>query len=146
MSKEKDKYEALKLKNQLCFPLYAASNAILRKYKPFLNKLDLTYTQYITMMVLWEKEYITYKELEEYLCLGSSTLTPVLNRLETKGYVERYRLEEDARNVIVMISEKGEELKKEAVKIPREIAKEFKLEQEEATELYRILYKLIESD
>lgn len=138
-----DKYENIKLKNQLCFPLYACSNAIVRKYKPYLNELDLTYTQYITMMVLWERKKVNVKELGEYLFLDSGTLTPLLKKLETKGYIERKRLKEDERNLIVSITNKGEKLKEKAVKVPEKIAKDIKLTKQEANQLYSILYKIL---
>ena len=86
-----DKYASLKLENQLCFPLYAVSKEIIRRYKPSLDKLDLTYTQYITMMVMWEKKQVNVKELGEKLLLDSGTLTPVLKKLEHKGYITRER-------------------------------------------------------
>ena len=80
----KDKYESIRLRNQLCFPLYAVSNMITRKYKPLLDELDLTYTQYIVMMVLWEEEKVNEKLLCETLCLKSNTVTPLLKKLESK--------------------------------------------------------------
>ena len=110
-NKRNNKYECLKLENQLCFPLYACSNAIIRKYKPYLDELDLTYTQYITMMVLWDRKKVNVKELGDCLFLNSGTLTPLLKKLENKGYIERKRLKEDERNLMVSITEKGEELK-----------------------------------
>ena len=141
----KKEYEELKLKNQLCFPLYAASNAIIRKYKPYLDEIGLTYTQYITMMVLWENDDATLKDLEKCLKLGCGTLTPVLQKLEAKGYIEKYFIEEDQRVIIAMPTEEGEALAEKAKEIPKKIAKDFKLEEKEAKELYRILYKIIES-
>ncbi|MBQ6566391.1 MAG: MarR family transcriptional regulator, partial [Treponema sp.] len=100
-------YDGLLLSNQLCFPLYACSKEIVRRYKPMLDELDLTYTQYITMMVMWEKETVNVKELGERLFLDSGTLTPLLKKLETKGYISRERSEEDERNLIVRITRKG---------------------------------------
>ena len=96
-----DKYESLKLSNQLCFPLYACSKEIIRKYKPYLDDIDLTYTQYIAMMVLWEKKTVNVKLLGECLYLDSGTLTPVLKKLESKGYITRERSSEDERNLVV---------------------------------------------
>ena len=139
-----NKYENIKLKNQLCFPLYACSNAIIRKYKPYLDELDLTYTQYITMMVLWERKRMNVKELGECLFLNSGTLTPLLKKLESKGYITRERLKEDERNLIISISEKGEKLKDKAIIIPEKISKEMNLTQDEAIKLYSILYKILE--
>ena len=141
---DKEKYDCLKLENQLCFPLYAASNAVIRKYKPLLDKLDLTYTQYITMMVLWEEKKINVKKLGECLFLNSGTLTPLLKKLEAKGYIERHRLQEDERNLVVSITKKGEALKEKAVEVPQSLAKELNLEVDEAAYLYKILYKILE--
>ena len=140
---EQEKYDNLKLENQLCFPLYVCSKEIIKKYKPFLDKIDLTYTQYITMMVLWSKEEINVTELGKYLFLDSGTLTPVLKKLENKGYIVRKRAKEDERNLIVSITEKGKKLKSKAKDVPSEIAKCIDLEEKEAIELYRILYKLL---
>lgn len=142
--KIKDEYEALKLKNQICFPLYAVSNLIIREYKPFLDKIDLTYTQYIAMMVLWERKEINVKELGKCLFLNSGTLTPLLKKLESKGYINRNRSLEDERNLIITITKKGENLKEKAVCIPKEIGKKCNLDLKEATQLYNILYKMLE--
>lgn len=137
-------YEQLKLENQLCFPLYAAAKEVVRKYKPLLDKLDLTYTQYITMMALWEKESLNVKELGSMLYLDSGTLTPLLKKLELKGYVTRCRCKEDERNLIICITEKGEALKEKAAKIPEEIAcKYVNLTKEELEVVYHALYKLL---
>ena len=145
MNKKEEKYNCLKLENQLCFPLYAASNAIIRKYRPLLKELDLTYTQYITMMALWEKDFVTVKELGESLFLDSGTLTPVLQKLEMKGYIERDRFEEDERVLVISLTEKGEKIKEKAVNVPKELSKELKLEPEEAMQLHKILYKIIKN-
>lgn len=138
-----DKYDAIKLENQLCFPLYAASKEIVRKYKPFLDELDMTYTQYITMMVMWEQKEVTVKELGEYLYLDSGTLTPLLKTLEKKGLVERKRSKEDERVLNVFITKEGEALKEKAVQVPTQMAGCVKLEKEEAEQLYKILYKIL---
>ena len=143
---EKKKYESLLLKNQLCFPLYAVSNIIIRRYKPYLKELDLTYTQYITMLLLWEHTSLTMGELSQMLFLNSGTLSPVLQRLEEKGYIERLHLEEDERYLVVITTEEGDALREKALKIPQEMGKKFNLEPEEAKELYRILYKLLEQE
>mgnify|MGYP003304175005 CR=1 FL=1 len=97
----------LKLENQICFPLYVASKEIIRKYKPFLDEINLTYTQYITMMVMWEEKSICVKDLGRRLFLDSGTLTPVLKTLEKKGYITRSRSKEDERNLIVKITDLG---------------------------------------
>ena len=139
-------YDSLKLKNQICFPLYACSREIIKRYKPFLDEIDLTYTQYITRMVLWEKKSVTVKELGSSLYLDSGTLTPLLKKLEQKGYLTRRRSEEDERNLNVTITEAGEELKKRAVLIPERMSDCVALEPEEAKELYRLLYKVLETE
>jgi len=136
-------YNALKLENQLCFPLYAASKEIVRKYKPLLEELDLTYTQYITMMVMWEQKEINVKTLGEYLYLDSGTLTPVLKKLEVKGYITRQRSKEDERNLCVLITKEGETLKNQALKIPQQMGQCINLQPGEAKELYRLLYKVM---
>ena len=138
-----DKYDCLKLKSQLCFPLYACSKEIIRRYKPFLDKFDLTYTQYITMMALWENDSMNVRELGLVLFLDSGTLTPVLKKLESKGYIERKRSKEDERNLIVTVTEKGWKLREEALSIPESMSSCVNLEPEEASELYRLLYKVL---
>ncbi len=137
------KYETLKLGNQLCFPLYACSKEIIRKYKPYLDDIDLTYTQYITMMVLWEKKTVNVKTLGENLYLDSGTLTPVLKKLESKGYITRERSSEDERNLVVSITQEGEELKDKAIEIPPAMGSCVKLTEEESKTLYQLLYKII---
>lgn len=136
-------YKALKLENQLCFPLYACSKEIVRRYKPYLDELDMTYTQYITMMVMWDKKTINVKELGEHIYLDSGTLTPVLKKLESKGYIHRERSKEDERNLVVSITEQGETLKEVAVEIPKKIGSCIHLSQEESIQLYRLLYKVL---
>ncbi|MCR5207484.1 MAG: MarR family transcriptional regulator [Eubacterium sp.] len=138
-----DKYDSLKLENQLCFPLYACSKEVVKRYKPFLDRLDLTYTQYITMMVLWERRRINVKELGESIFLDSGTLTPLLKKLEKKGYITRERSKEDERNLIVSITEKGDALRDEAVEVPVQMGKCVNLTKEEAKTLYALLYKLL---
>lgn len=136
-------YEILKLENQLCFPLYAAAKEVVNQYKPMLDEIDLTYTQYIVMMVLWEFKSIGVKELGNHLYLDSGTLTPLLKRLEGKGFVQRERSREDERVVNITITEAGEMLKEKAVKIPMELEKCLPLSREEAVTLYTLLYKLL---
>ena len=140
-----DKYDALKLDNQLCFPLYACAREVIKLYKPFLDKIDLTYTQYITMMVLWEKKAINVKTLGQILYMDSGTLTPLLKKLEAKGYVSRQRSAEDERNLIVSVTECGEALKEQAISIPNELAKCVSLDPDETLVLYRLLYKLLDT-
>ena len=138
-----DRYEALRLKNQLCFPLYAVSNMITRKYKPLLDELDLTYTQYIVMMVLWEHGQANEKLLCEALCLKSNTLTPLLKKLQDKGYIEKSKDRDDERNLVITLTEAGEDLQDKAICVPECMAKEFHLTPNEAAELYRLLYKVL---
>lgn len=140
------KYDGLKLENQLCFPLYAASREIIRQYKPFLDALDLTYTQYIAMMLLWEKKSLTVKEMGEALYLDSGTLTPLLKKLEGKGYLTRTRSAVDERSLILGLTPAGEKLKEQAVAVPAQMAKCTRLSPEEAAALYQILYKILKKE
>jgi DNA-binding MarR family transcriptional regulator len=135
--------ETLKLENQLCFPLYACSREIIRKYKPFLDRIGLTYTQYLVMMVLWERKNTTVKELGECLYLDSGTLTPLLKRLETKNLLRRERSPDDERQVAIMLTADGEAVKKRAAEIPLEMGKCINLSADEAGTLYRLLHKLL---
>lgn len=141
-----DKYASLMLKNQLCFPLYAVSNLIIRKYKPLLDKLDLTYTQYIVMMVLWEEKQVNEKFLCEALCLKSNTVTPLLQKLQEKGYINKVKDKGDERNLVITLTDSGEKLKDKALCVPQTIAQEFHLTSEEATSLYQILYKILNEE
>lgn len=138
-----DNYESLKIENQICFPLYATSKEIIRQYQPFLSELDLTYTQYITMLVLWEYGDTNMKELGKHLFLNSGTLTPLVKKLEDKGYVKRKRNRKDERNLIIALTPQGLALKEKAVVIPREMGRCVKLSPEEAGQLYKILYKVL---
>lgn len=139
----KEEVDNLKLENQLCFPLYACAKEITRRYKPVLEKLDLTYTQYICMMVLWDKKEVNVKELGECLFLDSGTLTPVLKKLESKEYIKRTRSKKDERNLIISITEKGAKLKDKAQKVPTEVGKCVNLTKEEVAILYKTLYKIL---
>lgn len=136
-------FDALKLENQLCFPLYACSKEIIRRYKPLLDPLDLTYTQYIALMVLWEKEKNSVKELGEALYLDSGTLSPVLKKLENKNYIIRTRSHEDERSVFITLTNKGLALRKEAVVIPTKMGSCINLEPQEAAEMNRLLLKVL---
>ena len=140
---EEKKYDVLKLENQLCFPLYACSREVIKRYKPYLDKLGLTYTQYITMMVLWERKQVNVKELGDCLYLASGTLTPLLKKMEQKGLVSRARSERDERNLIVSITPAGEELRERALQVPDRMNGGNPLTQEETTQLYDLLYKLL---
>ncbi|MCH5187298.1 MAG: MarR family transcriptional regulator [Oscillospiraceae bacterium] len=137
-------YDALKLKNQICFPLYACSKEVIKAYKPYLDELDLTYTQYITMMVMWEHKELRVKEVGEYLFLDSGTLTPLLKRLEEKGFVTRRRSTEDERDLIVTITDSGEALKEKALSVPERLAACVKMSETDSQLLYKLLYDLLE--
>ena len=138
-----DQFDSLKLKNQLCFPLYAASREITRKYTPLLKELDLTYTQYIVMLVMWERESLTVGELGHLLYLDTGTLSPLLKAMEEKGLLTRTRQKGDERVVQVELSDKGAALKEKAVAIPQEMGKCMNLTPDEAKALYSILYKIL---
>lgn len=135
--------EIMKLKNHLCFPLYACSREVIKLYKPLLDELDLTYTQYITMLVLWEKKQVTVKELGIALYLDSGTLTPLLKKLEEKGLVNRRRSALDERNLLVSLTPAGVAMQERAHHIPTEMEKCVNLTQEERITLYLLLYKLL---
>ena len=138
-----DKYDSLKLGNQLCFPLYAAAKEITRKYKPYLDKLNLTYTQYICMMVMWEHQSLNVKKLGEYLYLDSGTLTPLLKKLEEKGYIERKKKDSDERNLIITVTDKGLDLRDKALSVPQSMGSCISISSEEAELLYKVLYKIL---
>ena len=138
------KYDALKLDSQLCFPLYACSRKIVKMYHPYLAELGLTYTQYITMLVLWERQKLSAKELGTKLHLDSGTLTPVLKSLEKKGLIGRYRSEEDERVLVVELTEEGLALREQALKIPYQLKACLNLDHEEAYQLYQMLGRLLE--
>lgn len=139
---EKD-YSKLKLKNQICFPLYLCSKELVRKYTPMLNDLDLTYTQYVVMMYFWEKEESSLKRLSNMILLDSGTLTPVLVKLEKKGYIKRNRSLKDERNLMIRLTKKGRELKDKAIDIPTEITKCLNLSEKDAKTLYMLCYKAL---
>ena len=136
-------YDALKLANQLCFPLYACSREVIKLYKPHLDELDLTYTQYIAMMVLWERRSVTVKELGGCLYLDSGTLTPLLKKLEAKGLISRRRDQDDERSLIVSLTPEGDALRDRAVEVPEKMARCVRLSPAEALQLYKLLYKLL---
>ena len=139
-----DKKDSLRLENQLCFPLYACARDVVKAYRPHLEALGLTYTQYISMMVLWEEGRVSVRDLGKRLHLDSGTLTPLLKKMESRGYLKRERSIKDERVVIACITEEGRKLKRAAAKIPQAMAKEIAdFSMEEAQELYRLLYKLM---
>jgi len=139
-----DKFDTLKLSNQLCFPLYACSREIIKKYNSPLKGIGLTYPQYITMMVLWEKKEISVRDLGKELHLDSGTLTPLLKNMESKGLLTRQRSSKDERLLIVSITHEGEQLKEKALEVPPKMAACVKLTPQEAQTLYNLLYKLLE--
>jgi len=136
--------ESMKLDSQLCFPLYAAARRITGLYTPYLKPLGITYTQYIMFLVLWEKDGITVGELCKRLRLDTGTVTPMLKNTEKQGLIKRTRSEDDERVVVISLTEDGKALYKKAKSIPEKIGSCVNLEKEEAVELYRILYKLLE--
>ena len=138
-------FDPLALENQLCFPLYAASKELTRRYKPFLDPLGLTYTQYVAMMVLWAQDGITVGELGRKLYLDSATLTPLLKRLEAHGYVRRERSKDDERAVIVTLTDEGRALRDKAVEVPFCIAGCLNIAPEDAVQLKALLEKLLQS-
>ncbi len=138
-----DPYEALKLRNQVCFPLYACSKELVRQYGPFLRDLGLTYTQYIVMMVLWERETVSSRDLAECLHLDYGTLTPVLRRLSQAGYLTRERSGEDERLLTLTVTESGKALREKAVSVPSAVAGCVGLTPEEFRTLYILTYKAL---
>lgn len=134
--------DMLLLDNQLCFPLYAAAKEVVRRYTPFLAPFDLTYTQYIAMMVLWEKKTVSVNELGKQLMLDSGTLTPLLRKLEDKNYLLREKSAKDGRRLIVSLTPEGASLKDKMVVVPQKMGTCVHLSPEETTELKRLLKKV----
>ncbi|MBQ3427714.1 MAG: MarR family transcriptional regulator [Clostridia bacterium] len=139
-------YELLLLENQVCFPTYAVANKILRRYQPLLKKINLTYTQYVTMMVMWEKEVVNEKDLVNALYLKANTLTELLRKLKKKGYVEISRDEKDKRNIVIRLTDEGRKLKEAAVDVPKTLAEEHWLTDEEFRTYKALLYKLLKGE
>ena len=140
-----DRYDCLRLERQVCFPLYACSKGIVNLYRPLLDRLGITYTQYITMIVLWEKRTMSVKALGQTLYLDSGTMSPVLKNLESKGLVSRTRSKEDERTVLVSATDKGMALRDEALSIPGALADCVGLPPEKRKALYDLLYEVLES-
>lgn len=138
------KYDCLKLENQLCFPLYACAKEVVKRYTPFLSALDLTYTQYIAMMVLWEHKSLTIKQAGSLLYLDSGTLTPLFKKLEEKGLVTRTRSQADERNLIVALTEKGEALKDKALSVPAQMTACIQMPEEDIKQLYGVLHRMLD--
>ena len=141
-----EEYEVLKLENQLCFPLNAASRKVVNLYRLFLSDIGLTYTQYITMMVIWENGSINARELGKRLHLDSGTLTPVLKSLESQGYITRQRSTGDERVLVVSVTDRGLELREDAIDVPGKVANCLNLDPEEAIALHRTLYKILDNE
>ena len=140
-----DFHEAMKLGNQLCFPLYAASRNVINLYTPYLKPLGLTYTQYITLLALWEKDGVTVGELCGKLMLDNGTLSPLLKKMQQEGLVERKRSEADERVVVITLTEEGRELQEKAKDIPVKVAGCVDLPPEKAMMLYSLLSELLEN-
>lgn len=140
-----DYHEAMKLANQLCFPLYAAARNVTSLYTPWLKPLGLTYTQYIVFLVLWEKDGISVSEIGERLMLDNGTLSPLLKKMEQAGYVERRRCRKDDRIVEIRLTEAGKALQESAKDIPGQVAGCIDLTPEKAQTLYTLLYELLEN-
>lgn len=139
------KYDCLKLENQLCFPIYLCSKEIIRHYTPYLKELNLTYTQYIVMLYLWENNSSNIKEIGNKLMLESNTLTPLLKKLEEKEYIKREKNTKDERNLIISLTNTGLKLKEKAINIPEKISKCVNLNKEESIALYKLLYKILKN-
>ena len=139
-------YALLLLENQVCFPTYAVANKILRRYQPLLKELDLTYTQYVTMMVLWEKDTVNEKDLVKALYLQANTLTDLLKKLQKKGFVTIGKSESDKRNIVIRLTDEGRKLKKKAINVPKTLIEEHWLTDEEVMQFKALLYKLLEGD
>ncbi|MBQ5959825.1 MAG: MarR family transcriptional regulator [Firmicutes bacterium] len=135
----------MKLANQLCFPLYAASRNVISLYTPWLKELDITYTQYIAFLVLWEKDGITVGELCDKLMLDNGTISPLLKKMQQAGYLTRNRSVEDDRVVVITLTEKGRALQEKAKDIPGKVAGCIDLPPEKAQVLYALLYELLEN-
>lgn len=135
--------EALRLDNQLCFPLYACARMVTNLYTPFLKPLGLTYTQYLVFMVLWEQDDVTVGSLCERLFLDSGTITPLLKKMEEKGFVSRYRCPEDERCVKVCLTEAGRDMKEKVLLIPAQVGSCVHLSQKEIIEFKRLLGKVM---
>ena len=142
---EYDYREAMKLANQLCFPLYAAARNVTNLYTPWLKPLGLTYTQYIVFLVLWEKDGIPVGEICEKLMLDNGTVSPLLKKMEQAGYIRRARSTEDDRVVVITLTERGRKLQEQAKEIPDEVGSCIDLPPEKAQTLYELLYELLGS-
>jgi len=138
-----DYRKSMKLANQLCFPLYAAARNVTGLYTPWLKPLGLTYTQYIVLLVLWEKDGVSVTEIGERLMLDNGTLSPLLKKLEHAGYITRQRSQEDERVVVIRLTEDGRALQERARDVPMKVASCIDLPTEKAQTLYALLYELL---
>lgn len=138
-----DRYESLKLENQLCFPLYAAAREVVNLYTPYLAPLGLTYTQYLVFLVLWEEDDLTVGQIGERLLLGTGTLTPMLKKLENAGFISRHRQETDERVVRIRLTDEGIALRDKCADIPSQVGSCIKLSPDKAGALYQLLYEII---
>lgn len=145
MDNEKlEEFDSLQLKNQLCFALYVCSKEIIKRYAPSFEKHNLTYTSYITLMSLWEKDYVTVKQLGEQLFLDSGTLTPVLKKMETQGWINRERSKDDERTVYITLTERGRNMKEECRDIPAQMLCTNIIDFEKAPEMLNSLHDMME--
>lgn len=145
VNKMENEFDHMKLENQLCFLLYASSREMTKQYKPLLEKLNVTYPQYLALLLLWEHETLTVKKMGELLYLDSGTLTPMLKRMEQQGLITRKRSEEDERSVLISLTENGQSLKERAADIPRTILGLSKQSGEDLKQLKSALYTLLET-
>ncbi|MBE6125296.1 MAG: MarR family transcriptional regulator [Erysipelotrichaceae bacterium] len=140
---ERQYREKMKLSNQMCFPLYAAARSVTNLYTPYLSELGLTYTQYIVLLVLWEKDGVTVGEICERLMLDNGTVSPLLKKLRTAGYIEKRRNQDDDRVVNIYLTEEGKALQEKASEVPEKVADCLNLSQEKAELLYSLLYEVL---
>lgn len=135
----------LKLEEQLCFPLYVCSKEIIKRYKPFLEQIDLTYTQYIVMMVMWDEKEISFRDLTKKVFLESNTLTPVLKKLEEKKFIKRKKIAGNDKNILLSITQKGIDLKQKAKLVPRQMGKCLKIDEKDGNDLKEILHRIMQT-
>ncbi|MBQ6315040.1 MAG: MarR family transcriptional regulator [Mogibacterium sp.] len=138
-----DKYECIRIRNQICFPLYACAKEIVRQYRKPLDELNLTYTQYLVMMVLWEHGDMTEGELGRIVRLDSGTLAPLLKRLEKQGYISRTRPDDNERKLLIKLTADGDALKERALGVPCKVSDCLKLSEEELVQLKALLDKMM---
>lgn len=138
-----DKYEAIRLRNQLCFPIYLCSKELVCKYSEVLEEYNLTYTQYIAMLYIWEHGESNLKEMAKIMMLDASTLTPLLKKLEHKGFIKRARSPLDERNLVIQLTEEGKALQDRVIEVPQKMGKCLNLSEQEAKTLYELIYKVV---